>query len=67
VEWGFVAAKWRVKVDVGEVWERSSVAVEWRAKGDVEEVSVVMEGLEVVEVEVQLRVVEKEGDGLLLR
>jgi hypothetical protein len=56
-----------VKVDVGEVWERSSVAVEWRAKGDVEEVSVVMEGLEVVEVEVQLRVVEKEGDGLLLR
>jgi len=53
-----------VKVDVGEVWERCSVSAEWRAKADVEEGLVVMEGVEVVEGEVRLRVVEKEGDGL---
>lgn len=56
-----------MKVDLGEVWERSFVAAEWRVKGDAEEASVVMEGWEGVEVEVRIRVVEKEGDGLLLR
>jgi hypothetical protein len=59
-----LAAEWRVKVDVGEVWERCSVSAEWRAKADVEEGLGVMEGVEVVEGEVRLRVVEKEGDGL---
>ena len=44
-----------MKVDLGEV----SV--------DLGELSVVMEGWEGVEVEVRLRVVEKEGEGLLSR